>query len=261
MLSFSIILLVLAFLLFTHVSPFYGGYCRLKSFTTSIIGPPTKVLHTFLGLFHTALDRYVFLLHLKEENLALRKRVESMELELQRLHSIENENRRLRELLEFRQTSPFSLVPARIIGEDVKSWFQSILIDKGKKHGVKEKMVVISPKGIVGVSIEAGFWHTKVLTLNDVHFSADGIIEEKSIRGIVEGTGSTGLKMKFVSKKENVQVGDRIVTSGRDGLYPRGLPIGVVVGTNSITSDIFLDVDVAPYVDLRTLSEVFVLTR
>jgi rod shape-determining protein MreC len=258
---FSVVVLIVAFLAFTHVSPFYGAYRHVRAFGTFLVGPTTKAFHSFFALFGDLFDRYVLLLHLKEENMELRKKVERMELELQRLHSIENENRRLRELLEFKERSPFVLLPARVTGEDVKSLFRSILIDRGNRHGVREKMVVISPKGLVGISIEASYWHTKVLTLNDFHFSVDGVIEEKNIRGIVEGLGSANLKMKYVLKKQDVQVGDRVVTSGRDGLYPRGIPIGVVVAISPSTSEIFLDIDLAPYVDLSTLSEVFVVTK
>ena len=121
------------------------------------------------------------------------------------------------------------MVAARVIGEDVMNWFKCIIIDKGRNPGIKEKMPVVTPAGVVGQAVEVDRWHTKVMIINDTNSAVDVYSTGKQTRGILEGTGQTVLKLKYVLKNEEVEVGDRLITSGKDAIYPKGLPIGIVI--------------------------------
>ena len=121
------------------------------------------------------------------------------------------------------------MIAARVTGEDVMNWFKCIIIDKGRTAGVKEKMPVVTPAGVVGQAVEVSRWHTKVMIINDTNSAVDVYTTGKHTRGIVEGTGQTILKMKYVLKNDDIEVGDRLITSGKDAIYPAGLALGIVI--------------------------------
>ena len=114
------------------------------------------------------------------------------------------------------------MIAARVIGEDVMNWFKCIIIDKGQSSGIRERMPVVTPAGLVGQTVEVNKWHTKVMIINDTNSAVDIYVAGKHTRGIVEGTGQRILKLKYVLKNDDLEVGDRLITSGKDGIYPKG---------------------------------------
>ena len=104
------------------------------------------------------------------------------------------------------------------------NWFKCIIIDKGRSAGIKERMPVITPSGLVGQVIEVNKWHSKVMVINDTNSAVDVYVSGKHTRGIAEGTGQTTLKLKYVLKNDDIEAGDKLITSGKDAIYPEGLP-------------------------------------
>jgi rod shape-determining protein MreC len=147
------------------------------------------------------------------------------------------------------------------VGEDVTNWFKCVIVDKGRSFGVKEKMPVITPVGIVGQAVEVNRWHTKVMVINDTNSAVDVFVSGKQSRGILEGTGQTILKLKYVLKNDEMEVGDTLITSGKDGIYPRGIPAGIVISVNKNRPGLFADVDVMPYNNFKKLDEVLVVKK
>jgi rod shape-determining protein MreC len=127
-------------------------------------------------------SNYINLINTKKENNELKIQLDTVRMENQKLHELEKENARLKALLGFMEKKPNTMIAARVTGEDLKNWFRSIIIDKGKEQGVRVKMPVITPKGIVGQAVEVDRWHSKVMIINDTNSSIDVNIEGK-IRG------------------------------------------------------------------------------
>ena len=197
----------------------------------------------------------------KRENRELKKKVDALELENQKLPMLDRENKRLKSILNLMDHSPNTMIAARVVGEDIKNWFKCIIIDKGRDQGIKEKMPVITPRGLVGQAVEVNKWHSKVMVVNDTNSSVDVYTEGKETRGVLEGTGQTTLKLKYILKNDDLAIGDKLVTSGKDGIYPRGLPAGIVITVNRNRSGIFADVDVMPFANYKRLEEVLIVKK
>ncbi len=198
---------------------------------------------------------------MKRKNEELKKKIETLELETQKIPELEKENERLKGLLHLVEEQPNKLIAARIVGEDVMNWFKCVIIDKGRYAGIKERMPVITPLGVVGQAVEVHNWHTKVMVVNDTNSAIDVYVSGKNARGIVEGTGSTTLKLKYVTKNDEVEVGDKLITSGKDVIFPKGLAVGIVINVNKNRAGLFSDVDVMPFNNFKKLDEVLVVKK
>jgi rod shape-determining protein MreC len=151
------------------------------------------------------------------------------------------------------------MIVARITGEDIKNWFKSLIIDKGRQDGLKERMPVITPKGIVGQIVEINRWHSRVMVLNDRNSCVDTYVEGKETRGILEGKGETTLLLKYVLKTDDITIGDKLITSGKDGIYPKNLYAGIVINVDRQRPGIISDIEVKPFNNFKRLDEVIIL--
>lgn len=237
------------------------SYTTLKTGLSSAFGPVLGVVSKPLSAVGGIFDSYFNLVGVKKENEELRQKYEKLYVENQKLAETERENARLRKLLDFTQKKPNTMIAAGVIGEDLKNWFRCIIIDKGRRQNVREKMPVVTPKGIVGQVVEVDLWHAKVMVLNDTNSSIDVNVEGKNTRGLLEGTGQTTAKLKYVIKNDDIEIGDKLVTSGKDGIYPKGIPAGIVITANKNKAGIFADIDVMPYNNFRQLDEVLLIRK
>ncbi len=257
----AILLLVLSFLFFTNITVFSRGYSSIKVHLGDGVGPVLKVLTTPFRSIDHLLDDYINLINVKKRNADLTKKLEKLQLENEKIVELEKENERLAGLLQLSQQKPNDLIAARVTGEDVMNWFKCVIIDKGRSSGVREKMPVITPAGIVGQAVEVNRWHSKVMIINDTNSAVDTYITGKHTRGIVEGTGQTIVKLKYVQKNDDMEVGDKLITSGKDGVYPKGLAVGIIIAINKNMPGLFADIDVMPFNNFKKLDEVLVVKR
>ncbi len=257
----AIVLLVASFLVFTNTSYLSKGYGSIKEGVAGFAGPTLSLIGKPARLVRHVYDTYIDAIGARKENDQLRKRLESLELENQRIPELESENKRLKTILNLMEQRRNTMIAARVVGEDVKNWFKCIIIDKGKDYGVKEKMPVVTPRGLVGQAVEVDKWHSKVMVINDTNSSVDVFVEGKQTRGMLEGTGQSTLKLKYILKNDEVEIGDKLVTSGKDGIYPKGLPTGIVITVNRAKPGIFTDVDVMPYNNFKRLDEVLIVKK
>ncbi len=257
----AILVLVISFLSFTNAPFVARSYAAVKTGIGSVLGPVLNVISKPVSSIGGAFDSYFNIVGAKKENRELREKYEKLYVENQKLVETERENARLRKLLEFAQKKPNTMIAASVIGEDLKNWFRCVIIDKGSRHNVRQKMPVITPKGIVGQVVEVDLWHAKVMVLNDANSSIDVNVEGKNTRGLLEGTGQNTVKMKYVTKNDDIEVGDKLVTSGKDGIYPKGIPVGIVITANKGKAGIFTDIDVMPYNNFRQLDEVLLVRK
>lgn len=189
---------------------------------------------------------------------ALRARAQLLEERTVRLEETERENARLRELLAFRERLAGELLAASAIGRDATGLARTITIDRGERDGVAKGAAVLAPAGVVGQVFLVSPHAARVLLITDHNSGVDAVVQRTRARGIVEGTVSEGCGLKFVKRTEDLQRGDVVVTSGVDGIFPRGLPIGRIVAVDKRGQSLFQYASVQPFVDFERLEEVLV---
>jgi len=257
----AVLVLAFSFFIFTNTSLFVHTYVKVKCNLGEIAGPAIKIVGKPANLVKYLFETYVNLFDAKKENVELKKKLDIFQLENQKISELEKENKRLKLILHLAEQNPSKMIAARVIGEDIKNWFRCIIIDKGRDFGVTEKMPIITPKGLVGQAVEVNKWHSKVMIVNDTNSSVDVYIDGKNSRGILEGTGQTTLKLKYILKNDEAAIGDKLITSGKDGIYPKGLPTGIIITVNRNKPGIFADIDVMPFNNFKRLDEVLIIRK
>lgn len=194
------------------------------------------------------------LAELRKDNLRLR--TEAADYDRLRL-----ENQRLREVLEFADRTPDVVAVARIISRGSNQAARTVVIDKGKRHGLLKDMAVIVPEGLAGKVMQAEDAYASVLLVDDSMFSAAVRMEQSRVSAVYTGHGRGRGVLKYVSTDQPLEPDDKLVTSGLDGLFPPGIAVGRV---NSVTTDfkeLFHGATVVPSVDTRMLEEVVIVSR
>jgi len=204
-------------------------------------------------------DNYDTLAGFRSENERLRKRVQALEIERQRLLEAEATNRRLQKMLDFRNELPGGAITASIIANSATSWFQSCVLNKGSADGVRKGMAVVTPLGVIGKVVTVTRRTAKVLLLTDPNSGIDVLIQRTRSRGIVSGSLDSGTVLKYMKRSEDVQEGDRLVTSGLDAVFPKGLLVGTVIKVRKQNRGLFQSVEVWPAVQAARVEEVLVV--
>jgi len=202
---------------------------------------------------------YLYLVDLSQENRRLREQIDRLKLENNRYREIERHYQRLVRLLGLKELLSFKTIAAEIIGRDYDSWFRSLYIDKGASQGVKRGMVVISPDGLVGQVLATSSHNAKVLLITDIRSSVAALIQRSRSNGIVIGSVNNGCKMKYLPLDADIRVGDRVISSGLGGVFPKGLLIGRVKRIDREQASYFLNAEIVPSVDMDKLEEVLVI--
>ena len=205
-------------------------------------------------------DHYDTLAGFRSENERLRKRVQTLEIEWQRLLEAEATNRRLQQLLDFRSELPAGAITASIIASSATSWFQSCVLNKGSADGLRKGMAVVTPMGVVGKVVTVTGRTAKVLLLTDPNSGIDVLVQRTRSRGIVSGSLESGTVLKYMKRSEDVQEGDRLVTSGLDNVFPKGLLVGTVIKVRKQNLGLFQSVEVWPAVHAERVEEVLVVS-
>ena len=203
---------------------------------------------------------YVGLRDVQRENEELSQEVARLSLELQQQRALAQQTRSLERLLELRESVSFENLSARVIATDATPYFRTLTIDRGSRDGVQTDMAVVAPAGVVGRVVGVlGPRAAQVQLLIDRNAAAAALIERNRASGVAVGTDGDGrLQMEFVSNLEEVRVGDRIVTSGIDGIYPEGFLIGrVVTATEGL--GLYQTIHVEPVVDYSQIEDVLVV--
>jgi len=196
--------------------------------------------------------------HAREEVETLRGRVLELERDTMRLAEADLENARLRELLAFRQTLKGELLTAGVIGHDAAGLSRTITIDQGSAAGVARGAAVLAPGGLVGQVFLVSPHAARVLLITDHNSGVDAVVQRTRGRGIVEGAVDGRCALKFVKRTEDLQVGDLVLSSGLDGIFPRGLPVGRIAAVDKQGQGLFQYAQVDPVVDVDELEEVLV---
>jgi len=234
-----------------------GGF--LDDLITPVLSPPLKISTAAFNYVRLLWQGYFNLVDVRSELAALQKTAAEQQHENQLLQESALENRRLRELLGFKKKLPYHFIPAEIIGRDPSSWFRTLLIDKGTDTGIRRGAAVMTARGIVGKVIATQKTTAKVLLIIDSNSALDILVQRSRAKGIIEGRTEELCELRFVSKTEDIQNGDVIVTSGLDEIIPKGLVVGAVVNVVKNSPGFFQLVEVRPAVDFSKLEEVLVV--
>ena len=202
--------------------------------------------------------RYVALRQVGRENEQLKQELADLRVRLQQEQALAKQSRTLEALLDLRSHTALSTAAASVIAGGASPDFRTMTIDKGTRAGLGPDMAVIAPAGVVGRVIMPGAFASKIQLLIDRNAAA-GVIDERSrAQGIVVGTGLARLKMDYVPSSADVKVGDRVVTSGIDGIYPKGFVVGQIESMQRGTGE-YSAILVRPAVDFSTLETVLVV--
>jgi rod shape-determining protein MreC len=230
-------------------------FAVLSPFQEAVAAAVRGVARTWTG--------YLDLRGVHEKNQRLEERLSILETLLQEKQHKARESERLRELLQLRADLPHKTIVAEVIAREGMPWFRSITINKGRDAGVALEAPVISPTGVVGRVIAVGPRAARVQLLQDRDSGAGVLIERSRVKGVVAGqvgfaeSNSGDLVMKYVPEMADVVVGDVVLTSGQDRIYPKGLVVGRVHFVSP--GSLFKEVLVEPSARFDQLEEVLVV--
>ena len=223
------------------------------------ITPVTRVLSLVENTFQHTWSAYVDLVGVRQQNEWLRHRVRELEYGADRSADLQSENARLQALLDLRENMPGQAVAARITAADASGLFRTATINKGESEGVVKGMAVMAPQGVVGKVVTTSPHAARVLLLEDHSSGVDALVERTRARGIIEGAPEGGCLLKYIKRREDLQPGDRVVTSGLDGVFPKGMLIGEITGLKAKDQGLFQTAEVQPAVDFSKLEEVLIV--
>ncbi|HEY0284818.1 MAG TPA: rod shape-determining protein MreC [Vicinamibacterales bacterium] len=210
------------------------------------------------GSIRDAWSGYGNLRGVREENDELKRQLGALQVQFQQERARAERARQLERLLGFQQDLQVETTPASVIGASASLEFRGITIDRGLNTGVTANMAVIAPTGLVGRIVTPTAHASKVQLLIDRNAAAGALVERTRAQGIVIGSGADMLRMDFVAATSDVKVGDTIVTSGVDGIYPKGFVIGKVEQVDN-GNGIYKSIRVRPSVEFNTLEDVLVV--
>ncbi len=224
-----------------------------------VVAPFQNAASSSVRFFRRIWRHYFFLVSVSQANERLTK---SLNAALERTHAcieIERSNKRLRGLLQFRDRTEEKMVAAEVIGKDPSPWFKSLVIDKGAADGLDRGLPVIIPAGVVGLITDISGGYAKVLLIIDQNSAVDALVQRTRARGVVKGRASRRCNFEYALSKHDIKEGDAVISSGLDGVFPKGLRIGEVTEVTKRQAGIFQEVALTPYVDFERLEEVFVI--
>lgn len=195
---------------------------------------------------------------LVDENRRLEARVEDLELELLRLGELEAEVSRLSEALAYRQSADRELRVADVVYADHSSWMATLIVYVGE-HPAEVNQPVVGDDGLVGRVVQVVPGYARVQLLTDRAAAVGAMIHRTRRQGVVR-SGPDGLTLDYLPLQADVEAGDRVVTSGIDGIYPRGLAVGTVTGIEP-GEELFAKIRLRQAVDLSVLDQVYLLPR
>lgn len=233
----------------------------LRYWVVSIVTPPERTFHFFGGGIRHLWTNYVYLRDTRQQNQQLKAEIDRLRFEQAALLEDARQGQRLQSLLAFRQSYVYKTVPAQVIGTSGTDQSRVVYIDKGSNDGLKPDQPVITADGIVG-KIRDVFPHTaQVLQINDQTSGAGVILETTRIRGILRGNVSGQPQIINLLPDDRIKPGERVVTSGGDQVFPRGLPVGVVEKiVHDPDHDPYVDILIQPGANLSRLEEVLIIT-
>lgn len=231
----------------------------------TILAPIQSAVASVSASISEKLDAFGDKLALERELAETQQELAATSVKTARYDEVVAENERLRALMNnYEKYEQYDPMFARVIGKDTGNWYTNFTVDKGTSSGVEKGMTVMSADGVVGRVVEVGLNYAKVLTIVDGSSGVAVLIERTRDNGVIRGmvddtTGEYLLQMNYLIDLNDVRTGDTVLTSGLDGVFPKGLPIGTVTQISRQSSELSQYVVVTPYTDFEHVEEVLLL--
>lgn len=233
----------------------------LRVWAVAAITPVERALHAVGEAGGHLWTNYLALYGVQQERQRLEAELDRARLRLQELEAQAAEAEQLAQLLELKQSSyaQSEAVAAEVIGMSAASNARSLDLNRGRDAGLGPNMVVVTPDGVVGKVITVFPRSAQVLLITDPRSGVGAMTSDSRILGVLKGTDGTSCRLDYVPNEESVPVGSKLITSGQDQIFPKGLPLGAV--TSVRPGDFFQEVSVRPAARLTRLEYVLVLVR
>ena len=232
----------------------------IRVWAVDVVTPLEKALHWVQTSTGNVWHNYFYLRGVRAENRNLKQQIERMSLEQVRISQDADQARRLQALLAFKEQFISRTMAAQVIGSSGSELSRSVYIDKGESDGIKPDMAVITADGIVGKVLRVYRSTSQVLLIDDQTSGVGAILDKTRIQGILRGTPAGEVVLEKVMSDEAVPPGEMVLTSGGDGIFPKGLLVGRVTKVTP-GNELFLNIRVRPAADLSKLEEVLVVTK
>lgn len=237
-----------------------------KNFTSpqklalEIFGFAQKAVTELSGIGKSFWSDYVALWEVRKQNILLQQ-------ELKNLKALNNEyreaaviNLRLSRQLELKETLPSPSLTTRVIGRDPSLWYRNLIIDQGSSSGVQKGMPVVTVDGVVGQVMQSSPHYAKVLLAIDPNSAIDTLIQESRVPGVLKGDDGN-YRLEYVRNNYQINKGDTVITSGMDGVFPKGVLVGQVTLVENSRRGMFQKVEIVPAVDFSQLEFLVVILK
>ena len=245
-----LLILLILFVIFVVNSKNIASSLRVRLSDASCV--PLKVLRVTLS----GLKKIIPFASLRDDNRLLREKADLLTRKLEETSVLKDENERLKDLLGFRKSIPYTTVPAQVIGRDPTNWSNSLIINKGLSDGVKPNKAVLSPRGLVGRVLEVGRRSSKILLITDPNSKVGSLIQRNRQGGVVVGRPDGRCRMIYIALDSDVAPGDKVITAGFGSIFPKDIPIGEVVKVDKESGRLYKYAIVKTCEDLSKLEEV-----
>jgi rod shape-determining protein MreC len=226
----------------------------MRIWLVDLLAPAEKLVDSGLNTLSDAWEGYFALIGVQRENERLRSELGALRLQNEKQSEEILEAGRLRALLSLREIVSGRTVAARVIGRDTAQ-AQTVTIDKGRSHGVQPDSAVITPEGVVGRVLSAGNFFSIVQLIVDSQSGVGVLVRSNRLQGIVRGMGTNELDLDYIDDDNEIMVGDELITSGLDRIYPKGLFVGAITSIGPRVG-LMKTVRIRPAADLDALEEV-----
>lgn len=235
-----------------------SGVPVLEAVAFGVLAEVQRATSAGVGSLRDVWRGYLALRGVREENEALKRQLAETQIEVQQQRALADRSRGLEQLLELRDRVSVRTTGAEIIGAGATPDFRTLTINKGSRDGLTADMAIVAPAGVVGRVVVASPRASKVQLLVDRNAAAGALIERSRAQGVAVGSGEARLRLDFVSEVSDVVVGDVVVTSGIDGIFPKGFVIGRVDAVAK-SGTAYREILIRPAVDFSSLEEVLVV--
>ena len=237
-----------------------SGVRLIESVTFGVFAEVQRAASGLVTGVRDVWGQYVSLRGVADENVVLKQRVADLQVRLQEQRALARRSESLQTLLEFRAAVALPTLGAEVIAGDATPWFRTLTINRGTADELHADLAVLAPSGVVGRVVGQPGWNAaKVQLLVDRNAAVGAMIERSRSAGVVAGgMGDPPLRFDYVSNLADVELGDRVVTSGIEGIYPKGFLIGIVESVQP-GRGLYQDVGVRPVVDFDALEDVLVV--
>jgi rod shape-determining protein MreC len=235
-----------------------SGTLLIKTWALAAQAPIIAVSSSVTGGIQYVWHNYIWLVGARAENEQLRETVRQLSLLNSTYEQAMQENVRLRQLVGLSEDMAYKTIAARVVARTPSFLSNVIYIDQGWKDGVTIDSPVVSGAGIIGRTIIVSRHQAQVQLITNPGASMGAMLKDPRTPGILSGSGDLLLDLNYISNTKEVAIGDIVLSSGLDGIFPKGLVVGKVVDSHKSTG-VFRSIKVEPSMDLIHIEEVAVL--